>query len=92
MERAKTPARRRKLTELFVRKIRPEPKAFLDLGHRAARLSDARVPDWPEELALHLSWQRSASLVADRRRRCNRASADARLLTAETALNVARGR
>jgi integrase len=91
MARTKNPPRRRKLTELIVRKTKPEPKAFLIWDqmqrglvlrlHPTGRKSwfciyrSNRRPRW-----LHLG---DADAIA---------LADARLLAAEVALDVVRGR
>jgi integrase len=90
MEPTKQPARRRKLTELFVRKVKPEANAFLvwDTGQRglALRVYPTGRRSW---LCIYRSngrprWLRLGDADAI-------ALGDARLLAAETVLDVARG-
>jgi integrase len=91
MERTKKPAHRRKLTELFVRKVKPEPTAFLiwDTMQRGLvlRVYPTGRKSW---LCIYRGngrprWLRLGDAYAI-------ALGDARLIAAEMALAVARGR
>jgi integrase len=91
MERTKKPAHRRNLTELFVRKVKPEPTAFLiwDTMQRGLvlRVYPTGRKSW---LCIYRGngrprWLRLGDAYAI-------ALGDARLIAAEMALDVARGR